>query len=67
MKPVTADLTELAQDCILRSANSSNPKRVLDQHFQKAYQLGFAAGQQKGLTQSSEALDTMALVTSVEV
>ncbi len=55
-----AQLESLAQDCILRSANSIQPRRVLSQHFEKAYKLGYLAGKQLGLTQSVVALDILA-------
>lgn len=53
---MTPELETIAQDCVLRSANSQNPRRVLAQHFEKAYQLGIQAG----IRMTAEALDKVA-------
>lgn len=55
----TATLETLAQDCILRSANSQSPRRVLTQHFDKAYKLGFDAGRLEGILENGDALPLM--------
>lgn len=62
--PISLDirnqLETIAQEYILRSANSTSPRRVLTQHFEKVFQLAFDQGKQVGLTQSGTALDIAA-------
>jgi hypothetical protein len=45
-------LVDLAAACILAMANSSTPRAVLTDYFQRAYSLGWADTEASGVTQA---------------